>query len=42
MPERLVSELLVNHEKGNVRMNVILRIVHVNIYASKINTYDKF
>jgi len=42
MPETLVSELLGNHEKGNVRMNVTLRIVRVNISASKINTYDTF
>jgi len=42
MPERLVSDLLGNHGKGNVRMNVILRIVRVNIPASKINAYDIF
>lgn len=37
MPEILVAELLVNHEKGNVRMDVILGIVRVNVSASKIN-----
>ena len=42
MPERLVSELIGNHEKGNVRMNVILRIVLVNMSASKINNFDTF
>jgi hypothetical protein len=31
----LVSELLGNHEKENVRVNVMLRIIRVNIFAYK-------